>query len=332
MRFSQTALMLFAGVLTTFSCLLAQEAPPSTHQPVLDPSSMDASVDPCVDFYTYSCGGWMKKNPIPADQSSWSIYGKLQDENRAQLRALLESAVAAGGQRTAYTQKIGDYYAACMDEAAIERTGLTPLKGQLESIEKLASKAKLAGVVAGMASNRPLFKFRSDQDYRDSTQVIAETDQGGLGMPDRDYYFKEDPKSEELRKAYVAHVQKMLELLGDKPEAAAAGAQAVMRIETELARGSMTRVERRDPKSLYHKMTIAELEQLSPAFGWKVYLARVGPPAMTSLNVETPKFFQVMNEQIEKEDLGAWKAYLRWRLVDKNARYLPAAFVNEDFN
>ena len=332
MRLSNRAWNLAVIVLATYSCLAAQERLQDNRQPVLDPSSMDKTIDPCTDFYTYSCGGWMKKNPIPPDQSSWSIYGKLQDENRAQLRELLESAAGASGERTAYTQKIGDYYGACMDEAAIEQSGVKPLKQQMDSIENLASKEKLADVVAGMASNQPLFKFRSAQDYRNSTQVIAEADQGGLGLPDRDYYFKDDPKSEELRKAYVAHVQKMLELAGDTPEAAAAGAKAVLRIETELARGSMTRVERRDPKSLYHKMTVAELGKLSPAFDWTAYLASVKAAGLTSLNVETPKFFQAMNAQIQKEDLAAWKSYLRWRLLDENARYLPAAFVNEDFN
>jgi putative endopeptidase len=298
---------------------------------VLDPLSMDPSVDPCVDFYKYSCGGWMKKNPIPPDQSSWSVYGKLQDDNRAQLREILESAAAASGDRTAYSQKIGDYYASCTDEAAIEKAGIAPLKKQLDVIDKMKSKSQLAEAVAATASNWPLFKYRSDQDYRDATQVIAEVDQGGLGLPDRDYYLKDDAKSEELRKGYAAHVAKMLELLGDKPEAVAAGAQAVMRIETELARASMTRVERRDPTSLYHKMTVAELEKLSPAFEWKVYLATTGPQGLHSLNVETPKFFPAMNAVIEKEDLAAWKAYLRWHLVNANARYLSMAFVNENF-
>ncbi len=331
MRFSIAALLWLVSLLI-LPFTWAQENSAGARPQVLDPGSMDTSVDPCVDFYTYTCGGWMKKNPIPPDQSSWSVYGKLQDENRAQLRELLESAGTGTGQRTAYTRKIGDYYASCVDESAIEKVGLGPLRKQLDAIEKMNSKAKLAETVAAMASNWPLFKYRSNQDYRDSTQVIAEVDQGGLGLPDRDYYTKDDPKSEELRKAYVAHVQKMLELLGDKPDAAAAGAQAVMRIETELARGSMTRVERRDPTSLYHKMKVAELEKLSPSFRWKVYFGKTGPADLQSLNVETPKFFPVMNAQIEKEDLAAWKSYLRWHLVDANARYLPAAFVNENFN
>ena len=322
--------------LTCALCLLsfltwAQENSGSRPR-VLDPSSMDTSVDPCVDFYRYSCGEWIKKNPIPSDQSSWSVYGKLQDDTRQRLREILEGAASATGNRTAVTQKIGDYYASCTNEAAIDKDGVTPLKKQFDVIEKMNTKSQLAETVSAMASNLPLFKYRSDQDYHDSTQVIAEVDQGGLGLPDRDYYFKEDAKSEELRKAYTAHVEKMLTLLGDKPEAAAAGARAVMRIETELARASITRVERRDPTNLYHRMKVAELEKMSPAFQWKVYFGKVGPQGLDSLNVQTPKFFPAMNAQIEKEDLAAWKAYLRWHLAHADARYLSAAFVNENFD
>ena len=247
----------------------------SSSQPVLDVSAMDKSVDPCVDFYTYSCGGWMKKNPIPPDQSSWSTYGKLQDENLAQLRAILEEAAKANagkGSVTPVTQKIGDYYASCMDEPAIEKLGAKPLAPDLERIAALKSKQDIAEYLTtgqfppALYGGGVLFTFRSDQDYKDSEQVIAEADQGGLGLPDRDYYFKDDAKSQELRKAYLAHVQKMFELLGDKPGDAAAEAATVMRLETALAQGHMTRVERRDPPKLYHKMQVAELENLAPAF------------------------------------------------------------------
>ena len=320
------------GIVLLYPFLFSNAQQPQSQQPVLDVSSMDTTADPCVDFFQYSCGGWNKKNPIPPDQPSWSVYGKLADENRAQLRGILEEAAANPGDRAAYRKKIGDYYASCMDEPMIERAGIAPLRGQLEAIEKLSSKKELGALVAAMAPERPLFKYRSDQDYRNSEQVIAEVDQGGLGLPDRDYYLKDDAKSEELRKAYVAHVQKMFELLGDKPETASLEAATVMRIETELARGSMTRVERRDPTSLYHKMTVAELEKLSPAFAWKEFFGHAGPSGLGSLNIEVPKFFETMSAQIGKEDLGAWKAYLRWHLVDANARYLPSAFVNEDFN
>lgn len=330
MRISRVLLLLFSTLLT--STPFAQDSPASSRQPVLDLSSMDKSVDPCADFFTFSCGGWIRKNPIPPDQSSWSVYGKLQDENQAQLRSILESAAGATGERLPYLQKIGDYYASCMDEKAVDELGPTVLMGQLEAIENLSSKDQLPDLAVNLAYQGALFHFRSDQDYGDSTQVIAEADQGGLGLPDRDYYVKKGAKAEELRRAYVAHVQKMFELLGDEPRVAAMKAKMVMRIETELARSSMTRVERRTPKNLYHKMTVEEFQSLSPEFSWHTYFAKVGVPGLKSLNVETPVFFQRLSAVIKKENLAAWKAYLRWHLVHANAPFLSSAFVNEDFN
>lgn len=250
----------------------------SSSEPVLDVSAMDRTVDPCVDFYTYSCGGWIKKNPIPPDQSSWGTYGKLDDENRAQLRTILEEAAKLSAGRDAVTQKIGDYYASCMDEPAIEKLGAKLLIPELERIADLKSKQDLAEYVAtaqfppSLYDGGALFAFRSNQDFKDSTQVIAEADQGGLGLPDRDYYLKDDTKSEELRKAYVAHIAKMFELLGDKTPNASTEAATVMRIETALAKGQMTRVERRDPPQLYHKISVEELQKLSPLLGGKPIL------------------------------------------------------------
>ena len=318
-------------VIVPLAAAFSQTAP-ANHQPVLDVTSMDTTVNPCTDFYTYSCGGWMKKNPIPPDQTSWGVYSKLEDENKLILREILESAATPDPGRDALKQKIGDYYAACMDEKAIDAAGSRPLKADLDRIERLGSKRGIAEVAAAMISDNVLFDFRSDQDYKDSTQVIAEADQGGLGLPDRDFYLKTDAKLEELRKAYLAQVRKMFELLGDKPGVAAAEAQTVMRIETALAKASLTRVERRDPKKVYHKMTRQALVALSPAFHWNEYLAKVGLPLVRALNVATPEFFKAMNAELEKEDLGRWKAYLRWHLVHAHAPYLSSAFVNADFD
>ncbi len=306
-------------------------AAPSKPEPALDVTSMDRSVDPCVDFFKYSCGGWIKNNPIPPDQSSWDTYSKMQDENRVRLRGILEAAAVPDSSRNAATQKIGDYYASCTDEKAIDAKGTEPLKPELERIAKIESKAEIADAVAAMVHSGALFRFDSTQDFRDANQVIAEADQGGLGLPDRDYYLKEDPKSVDLRRAYVAHVQKMFELLGDQPEAAAAEAQTVMRIETALAKGSMTRVERREPKNLDHKMTTAELQKLSPEFQWQVYFTKIGLPALASLNVTSPGFFKVMNEELAKESLANWKTYLRWHLVHADAPFLSAELLNENF-
>ena len=332
----------FALLLAALSPALPAFAQHSSFEPVLDVSAMDKTVDPCADFYTYSCGGWVKKNPIPPDQPSWGTYEKIEDENRAQLRGILEDAADAMRPRDAVTQKIGDYYASCIDETAIEKRGANPLLPELQRIAALRSKQDLADYAAttqfppSLYEGGTLFTFRSNQDYKDSTQVIAEVDQGGLGLPDRDYYLKDDAKSEELRKAYMTHVAKMFELLGDKPADAATEAAMVMRIETALAKGQMTRVERRDPPKLYHKMSVEELQKLAPAFNWNAYFTKTGvgslAPPLATLNVVTPDYFRIMNEEIEKESLAGWKDYLRWHAVHNAARDLSSAFVKENFN
>jgi putative endopeptidase len=308
----------------------AQNAGPA-HPPVLDVTSLDTSVDPCTDFFAYTCGGWLKKNPIPPDKTSWGAVTKLADDNKVLLREILEEAAAAGPGRDPVKQKIGDYYAACMDEKTIENAGVTPLKDSLEQISRMRSKRDIAKVAAGMPGVNVLFVFQSDQDFKNSSQVIAQVDQGGLGLPDRDYYLKSDAKSVELRQAYAAHVQKMFELLGDAPSVAASEAQTVLRIETALASGSLTQVQRRDPKMLDHKMTIQNLEALSPAFRWKEYFSVAGQPGLQSLNVTTPDFFKTMDATLKKEDLRSWKAYLRWQLANANAPHLSSAFVDADF-
>ncbi len=327
------SVMVNALVVASFLPLASAQQPAtaaSKPEPALDVTSLDRSVDPCVDFFKYSCGGWIKSNPIPPDQSSWDTYSKMQDENLGRLREILEAASAPDPKRDTASQKIGDYYSSCTDEKAIDAKGVEPLKPDLERIAKIGSKAEIADVAAAMVHNGVLFRFNSTQDFRDASQVIAEADQGGLGLPDRDYYVKEDAKSVDLRKAYVAHLQKMFELLGDS-DAAAAEAQTVMRIETALAKGSMTRVERRVPKNLDHKMTSGELEKITPDFQWQVYFTKVGLPSLASLNVASPGFFKTMNEELQKESLADWKVYLRWHLVHADAPFLSAAFLNENF-
>jgi endothelin-converting enzyme/putative endopeptidase len=320
-----------ALILTALFCVSLVDAQQSKYTPALDITAMDRSIDPCVDFFAYSCGGWLKNNPIPADQSSWDTYSKMEDENKAQLRSILEAASAPDPNRNPVNQKIGDYYAACMDEKAIEEKGISPLKPDLDRIAQIGAKSELADIASTMSTDNVMFRFESIQDFRDASQVVANADQGGLGLPDRDYYLKTDAKSEELRKKYVAHVQKMFELLGDKPDVAAAEAQTVMRIETALAKGSLTRVERRDPKSLDHKLTSDELQKISPDFQWGIYLTKVGLPKLASLNVAVPNFFKTLNEEIGKDSIDDWKTYLRWHLVHANAAQLSAAFLNENF-
>ena len=326
-----SAIVIAFAVASPASAQQQPASPASKPEPALDVTSMDRSVDPCVDFFQYSCGGWIKHNPIPPDQSSWDTYSKMQDENRSRLRGILEAAAAPDANRDAATQKIGDYYSSCTDEKAIEAKGAEPLKPALDRIAQLTSKTEIADVAAAMVHDNVLFRFDSSQDYRDASQVIAEADQGGLGLPDRDYYVKDDKKSVDLRAEYVTHVQKMFELLGDQADVAATEAQTVMRIETALAKGSMTRVERRDPKNLDHKMTSGELEKISPDFRWQVYFTTVGLPSLGSLNVVSPGFFKAMNEQLEKEGLADWKVYMRWHLVHADAPFLSSTFLNENF-
>ena len=328
---SRVRIILFIIVLVLPFVSAAAQQRPTTHTPSLDVTAMDRSIDPCVDFFAYACGGWIKNNPIPPDQSSWDLYSKMEDENKTQLREILEAASSPDSNRTAVNQKIGDYYASCMDEKAIEAKGSDPIKPELDRIASISSKAELADVASAMSTDNVLFRFDSIQDYRDASQQVANADQGGLGLPDRDYYLKTDAKSEELRKAYVAHVQKMFELLGDKPETATAEAQTVMRIETALAKGAMTRVERRDPKALDHKFSSSDLRKISPDFQWDVYFTKVGLPSLTSLNVAVPNFFKTLNGEIGKESVADWKTYLRWHLVHASASQLSSPFLNENF-
>jgi endothelin-converting enzyme/putative endopeptidase len=330
MRIFQPVLIVVWSLVA--AAMVSAQSAPTQHEPVLDIGSMDPTVDPCTDFYTYSCGAWLKNNPIPADQSSWGVYSKLQDQNRSVLRDILESAAIPSPDRTPTTRKIGDYYAACMEETAVDRAGLTPLNQELHRIDGLESKQQIAALAATMVEDEVLFDFHSNQDYKDSSHVIAELDQGGLSLPDRDFYLLQDPKSLKLRHAYRAHVRQMFALLGDSPPAAAAEAKRVMRMETALAKGSMTRVERLDPQAIYHKMSAADLAALAPRFDWNAYFAGAGRPSLESLNVTAPAFFKTMNAELRKENLKSWRAYLRWHLIHADAPYLSSSFVNADFD
>jgi endothelin-converting enzyme/putative endopeptidase len=300
----------------------------------LDPALMDKSADPCVDFYQYSCGGWLKQNPVPADQSSYGRDTELAERNRLILRDILENAAVERANRSAVEQKIGDYYASCMDEAAIEKRGMAALKPELEKIDALKSKADLADLLAHLhlIDVNAFFSYGSDQDFKDATSVIAEADQGGLGLPERDYYTRTDAKSAETRKEYVQHVTNMFKLLGESPQAAAANAQKVMDIETALAKASLTVVQRRDPASIYHKLPVSDLETMDPAFAWNRYLRATDTPPVQSLNVAVPEFFKGLEAVLQQQDIAAIKTYLRWHLVHHTAPMLSKAFVNENFS
>ncbi len=319
-----------------------QTAPPPTtmhveptmaYTPSLDVTAMDRSVDPCIDFYKYSCGGWEKNNPIPPDQTSWSVYGKLYEDNLKYLRGILEEASAAKN-RDAVTQKIGDYYAACMDEATVEKLGAKPIEPDLAAIEALKSVHDVAPLAARLhlEGNTALFGSGSQQDPDNSDAVIVAVAQDGLGLPDRDYYTKDDAKSKEIRERYLQHVQKTFELIGDSPAAARQQAVSVMRIETALAKASLTRVERRDPYKITHKMKVSDLDKLAPNFDWTAYFSASNVPPFDILNVSSPEFFKAMNAQLAAVSLADWKNYLRFHVANSNAPYLSSAFVNENFD
>jgi putative endopeptidase len=326
--------MLFLAILS-----VAQTTPsnsPSSEFPKripgFDLTALDKSTDPCVDFYQYSCGNWMKNNPIPPDQSRWGRFNELGDNNLYVLRDILEKAEAPGNH-SAIEKKVGDYYASCMDEASIEKKGTTPLQPEMERITAIKSKQELIAQVASMHGNgiSALFAFYSMPDMHDSTLTIANLDQGGISLPDRDYYIKDDAKSVETRQKYVEHVQKMFELAGDKPDVAAAEAQTVLSVETGLAKAAMDRTERRDPKKRDHPMQVTEIAAAAPSFELIQYFASNGSPKFASLNVGNPDFFKTVNQQLNAVPLDDWKTYLRWRALDTYAPTLPKPFVDEDF-
>jgi endothelin-converting enzyme/putative endopeptidase len=295
--------------------------------------NIDTTANPCSDFYQYACGSWLKSNPIPADQARWGRFDQLQERNRDVLREILEAASKPDAGRDATTRLIGDYYAACMDEKAVEAAGLKPLEDELGQIRGLRNKAQLAPVVARLQRGgvEAMFEFGSMQDFKDSSQVIAQFDQGGLGLPDRDYYLKQDAASAELRRKYVEHVAHIFVLAGETAVAAKADAETVMKIETALAQGSDDLVARRDPEKVYHKMSTREMEALGARFRWKEYLRESGAPEFESINVASPGFLKALNGAIQRFSLADWKTYLTWHLVGGEARLLPEAFVKESF-
>jgi len=327
-----------------FVCAAVAQSSPSDatlpYSPSLDVTSMDKSIDPCVDLYHYSCGGWQKKNPIPPDQTSWSVYAKLHQDNLNFLRTMLEQAAKPSPQRTAVEQKTGDFYAACMNEPAVEKSGLTPIQPKLDAIAQVKSVKDLTPLVAGLQfsffrysySSPMLFGGGSAQDPDNSEQVIANLSQGGLGLPDRDYYTKTDAKSKEIRERYVQHVQKIFELAGDSLDAAKTNADTVMRMETALAQASLTRVEQRNPHNLVHKMKVADLAQLAPNLDWPGYYRELQYPQFEILNVEAPAFFKQVNTMLSSEHVENWKTYFRFHVVDTASPYLSPKFVEENFD
>jgi endothelin-converting enzyme/putative endopeptidase len=306
-------------------------APAKASESGLQLDAMDRSADACTDFYQYACGGWVAKNPVPADRSSWGRFDELQEHNNETLRRILDAAAAG---RDPEQKKIGDYYATCMDEPTINAKGAAPLEPLLKKIAALASVSDLPPLVAELHTIgvNPFFSFGAEADFKDASVEMAIADQGGMGLPDRDYYLRDDAKSVELRTQYEAHVGKMSALLGDAPARATAAAKQVMIIETALAKGALDVVARRDPTRIYHRMTPAELQALTPSFHWTRYFDGLGAPPIYALNVAEPDFFKAFGQLLGGTPLDGIKAYLRWHVAHASAAVLSAPFVNEDFN
>ncbi len=297
-------------------------------------SNLDKSCKPCDDFYQFAMGGWMKANPIPAEYPSWGTFTQLRDNNLAAMRSILETAENAKAAKGTNEQKIGDFYASCLDTTAIEQAGLKPIQKELDAINAIQDRKSLHAEIAALQREGAgvVFRFGSGQDYKDSSRVIAQASQGGLGMPDRDYYFREGEKSRQLRTDYVAHVAKMFELAGDTAEKAAEEAKTVMNIETALAKTSRTRVELRDPEKNYNMMSLAEMKTLTPDWSWENYLHDIGAPSVEQVNVRQPEFFKALNQQLSAVSLPEWKIYLRWHVLHGAAPALPDKFVQENFD
>ena len=295
-------------------------------------ADMDPSVAPCEDFYLYANGGWLARTTMPAAYSRYGGFEELQDRNLALVHELLEDA-AARPAASANLALLATYYGTCMDSLTAEREGMDPVRPQLDRVAALATVAGLAAETARlhMEGVGALFTLTGSPDPGNSSQVIATANQGGLGLPDRDYYFRTDPSSVRIRTEYVEHVARSLALIGVAPDDARRQAERVMALETALARGSLTRVQLRDPKANYHKLPLAELERLCPAFDWSAYLKGCGLSRVTELNVRQPGFFATLDSLLGAVPAADWRSYLCWRVVERAAPLLSTPFVEEDF-
>jgi putative endopeptidase len=328
---------LASALLTIPACSAQQPAPqPLTempYSPSLDVTSMDKTIDPCVNFYQYACGGWQKLNPIPADQATWDVYAKLANANQQFLWGILEQDAKAT-DRTPIQQKVGDYFESCMNKPAINADGDKPIQPALARIDALKTRPELLAAIASLHHDVPgsfFFSSGTGQDAVDSSTIIVEVDAGGLGLPDRDYYLKIDPKSVKLRQQYSDYVAQMLTLGGEPAAQAHTDAASILHIETELAKASLTRVEERDPHNLYHMMEIADVQKLTPAINWADYFKQQGAPGLAKLNVSQPAFLKALQTELSSEDVEALRAYLRFHLLSATAPYLAGPFEQANF-
>jgi putative endopeptidase len=310
-----------------------------------DPNLVDKSLNACDDFYKYSCSKWVAANPIPADQVYWTSGSNLELWNENIERETMEAASKGDASRSAVDQKIGDYWVACMDVNGIEAAGLKPLQPQLDRIAALTSKKDLALEIAYLhrsfpgaweqsdnQTNSPFFGFTGQQDYNNASMVVAQLDQGGLSLPNRDYYIKMDDHSVDTLNKYRVHVQRMFSLAGEAEGQAVNDAETVVKLETEMAKAQMDNVKRRDPKNINNKMSLAQVRELVPAIDWTAYLKAVNAPASDHFVVTSPEFFRAENKLIEEHSLDQWKTYMRWQVIHRAAPLMTAAMVDENFD
>jgi putative endopeptidase len=325
----------------TTASVVASSAP----APALDPNAvkltgpdeaaMDRTVAPCDDFYAFACGGWMKATPIPEDEASWvRSFSVIHEDNQKALRGILDRDAAGDTQGDAYGKQLGDFWASCMDETAIEHTGLDDLKPDLHAIDGVHDTKSLVKEIARLHSMGvgAVFGFDSEVDFKDAAHMIAGIGQSGLGLPERDYYFRDDARTKDIRAEYEKHVARTLSLLGEAPTAAEADAKTVIRVETQLAGASMTNVELRDPQKVYHRLDLEGLKKIAPDVAWDAYLGELGFPSITAINVAQPDFVKRFDAMTKSVPLPDWRAYLRWHLAAAASPWLSQKFVDEWFH